>query len=59
MTAMLKTAESRRELATTSVDFLKKRYFDGLDLDFEYTVSRGSPSDDKFLFTSLLRAGKK
>ena len=55
MTVMLKSNRTRYEFAETSIKFLRDRNFDGLDLDFEYPGSRGSPSTDKKKYANLVK----
>lgn len=57
MTAMLATDHSRREFAKTTANFLRKYDFDGIDLDFEYPGSRGSPAEDKQRYARLVQVG--
>ena len=53
MTLMLATEDTRAYFIKTSIEFIRDRGFDGVDLDFEYPGSRGSPPGDKQRFTKL------
>jgi GH18 family chitinase len=55
MSSMLSSASNRQLFINSSMNFLRTRNFDGLDLDFEFPGSGSSSSSDKQLFTLLVQ----
>jgi len=52
---MAKDDDKRGKFVNSTVDFLTKHKFDGLDLDWEYPAKRGGSPEDKKSFIYLVR----
>ena len=57
--AMAKDTKKRAKFVTSTLEFLQKHSFDGLDLDWEYPAKRGGATQDKKNFILLVKELKE
>ena len=56
-TPITRDPENQRYFVRHLVHYLRTNDFDGLDMDWEFPGARGSPSQDKYRFTTLMQVG--
>lgn len=52
---LVSTEENMQKFAMEAINYLRKHDFDGLDIDWQYPGTRGSPSKDVERYYRLLR----
>ncbi|BFZ11136.1 hypothetical protein BsWGS_14175 [Bradybaena similaris] len=52
---MIRDETNRKAWIQNVVTFLRKHQFDGFDVDWEFPATRGSPPEDKYRFTLLMK----
>lgn len=55
---MAASKESRSEFVSSVITFLRKRKFDGIDIDWEYPAARGGPPQDRLNLANLMKVIK-
>ncbi|CAG5124716.1 unnamed protein product, partial [Candidula unifasciata] len=52
---MIKNEDNRGAFIGNVISYLRKHGFDGFDVDWEFPATRGSPPEDKYRFTQLMK----